>query len=844
MPPFPQRSRMPSRLRLAPLLALGGTSLLLCAHRPVLASSPAPLFNASFMRQAPGESVDAAQLALQSLADGEALAPGRYRVGITLNLDYLGERELDFMPGLGQQGLQACLSAELLREFGLREEALEQPLDESMPCQDLASLLPDASTELDPGKLQLAVSLPQFALRRSNANAVPAERWDAGINAAFLNYQVATQALNRREGSQASHDLLLNSGVNLGAWRLRTSQAFRDDGQGERNWTRSNTYLQHDLPDNHGNFTLGETFSQGEVFRSLPFKGVQVASDMGMLPDVMQSYAPIIRGVAQTRAKLEVLLNGYPIYTTFVAPGPYEIDDLGIGGGSGELEVVLTEADGQVRRFIQPYSSLANLLRPGVWRYSATLGRYNGAEHLDTPLLWQATLARGGSWGTLYGGVQGGDYYRAALLGMARDLGNLGAVSLDITQASADLGERLGQVQGQSYSARYGKTFSTGTNLRFAGYRYSSEGYRDYDEAVRERHAYSGYLGNRRSRLEASVYQSLGNHGSLSLTLSQDDYWGSNLQRRQYQLQYTTQYRNINFNLFASQSLASNSRQDRLFGLSMTLPLDWFNGASATFATQASNGRQSQRASLSGGALDNRFRYTASATRDAQQQTSGALSVGYQGARANIGAGYTQGNDYQSLSVNASGALLLHADGLTLASQLGETNALVEVPGTPGLGVQNAPGASTDSAGFLIAPHLRPYRNNPLHLETANLGPQVQIDNGSTQVVPRRGAVVKASFSARKVSRLILTLLQANGKPLPFGARVSDEQGQVLAVVGQAGQTLVATDDKPQLLRAQWGEKTCLVAIDPHSMREEQGYHLNTLQCPQPTTDSPRDLNP
>lgn len=270
------------------------------------------------------------------------------------------------------------------------------------------------------------------------------------------------------------------------------------------------------------------------------------------------------------------------------------------------------------------------------------------------------------------------------------------------------------------------------------------------------------------------------------------------------------------------------------------MPLDWFNGASATIGTQASNGRQSQRASLSGGALDNRLRYTASTTRDIQQQTSGALSVGYQGAWANVGAGYTQGNDYQSFSANASGAMVLHAGGLTIGSQLGETNALVEVPGTPGLGVQSTPGGRTDSAGYLIAPHLRPYRSNPLHLDTADLAPQVQIDNGSTQVVPRRGAIVKATFAARNVSRLILTLLQANGKPLPFGAQVSDEQGQVLAVVGQAGQALVATDDKPQPLHVQWGGQTCQLAIAPRSMREEQGYRLQTLQCPQSSTDSPR----
>jgi len=96
------------------------------------------------------------------------------------------------------------------------------------------------------------------------------------------------------------------------------------------------------------------------VFRSLPFKGVQLASDLGMLPDVLQSYAPVIRGVAQTRAKLEVLHNGYPIYSTYVAAGPYEIDDLGIGGGSGELEIVLTEADGQA--CISAWASLSTEL--------------------------------------------------------------------------------------------------------------------------------------------------------------------------------------------------------------------------------------------------------------------------------------------------------------------------------------------------------------------------------------------------------------------------------------------------------------------------------------------------
>lgn len=120
------------------------------------------------------------------------------------------------------------------------------------------------------------------------------------------------------------------------------------------------------MPGTHANLTLGETSTGGEVFRSLPIKGLVIATDMAMLPDVLQGYAPVIRGVANSRARLEVFNNGYPIYTTYVSAGPYLIDDLSIGGGSGELEVVLTEADGQVRRFTQPYSTLGNLMREGL----------------------------------------------------------------------------------------------------------------------------------------------------------------------------------------------------------------------------------------------------------------------------------------------------------------------------------------------------------------------------------------------------------------------------------------------------------------------------------------------
>ncbi|WP_457265964.1 fimbria/pilus outer membrane usher protein [Pseudomonas sp. P5_C3] len=830
---------VPARLRLAQLLFIGSSGALLLEIKPANAAQPIE-FQSGFMRQSPAHASDAGVAALRALTHAQDLGPGRYWVDIQVNLRYFGQREITFEPGPERDRLLPCLSPELLEELGVRLDSLADPTLLRSPCVDLFALIPGAEVDLDAGKLLLSISIPQIAMRRDVIGRVDPERWDYGINAAFVNYQVsAQQGTSRYGGRNTSDDLYLNSGINLGPWRLRSNQSMRQDEEGKRVWSRAYTYAQRDLPGTHANLTLGETFTGGDVFRSVPIKGALIHSDLGMLPDSAQGYAPIIRGVAQSRAKLEVLQNGYPIYSTYVSAGPYEIDDLSTVGGGGELEIVLTEADGQVRRFTQPYATLGNLLREGIWRYSGAVGRYNATGDLDEPLLWQGTLAMGTVWNsTLYGGLMASDFYRAGTLGIARDLGSIGAVALDVTRSDADIDTLDTQsVHGMSYALKYGKSFATKTNLRFAGYRYSTEGYRDFDEAVRQRSASSTFHGSRRSRLETSIYQHLWTGSALSLSLSQQDYWHSTYRQRQFQFTFSTQLKGVSYNLYASQSLSdnrSNRETDRLFGLSASLPLDFGHSSNATFDVQRNRDRYSQRASLGGSADDNRLNYSVSLSSDESRRQSTALSVGYQAPFGAVGAGMTQGQDYRSVSVNASGAVLLHADGLETGPYLGETNALIEVPGIAGVGVMNAAGTKTTRHGYALVPHMQPYRANQVVLKTDDLGPEVEIDNGSAQVVPRRGAVVKATFPARTVNRLIISGRTAKGQPLPFGAQVSNAEGTLMGIVGQAGQVMLSTGTDPQTLDVHWGEQAdpqCRLSIDPESMEQAQGYRLQELTC-------------
>ena len=788
-------------------------------------------FQASFLYLSPGQLRANAAHALHALSEQHELPPGRYPVQVLVNLSRAGVHELVFEPATADGQLQACLPPGLLAELGLRLDAIADPTALEGACLDLPSLVPGAQVAFDASQLQLAISIPQIALRRDLAGQVDPQRWENGIPAAFVSYQASMQQSDSRgRGNQNSQDLYLNSGINLAGWRLRSNQAWRRDDQGKQTYT----YAQHDLPGTWGNITLGETFTSSDVFRGVPVTGVRLASDFDMLPDGMRSYAPTLRGVAQTRAKLEVWQNGYPIYSTYVSPGPYAIDDLNVGA-TGELEVVLTEADGQVRRFIQPYASITNLLRPGVVRYSTTLGRYNPASSHQEPLLWQGTMAMGMVWNaTLYGGLMASEGYTAEAMGIALDLGAIGALSFDITHARSDLSPVEPRIaQGMSYSARYSKAFNSGTHLRFAGYRYSTQGYRDFDEWISQRSSDRLFLGSRRSRVEGSINQRVGDRSTLSLTLSQQDYWQRNDSQRQFQLNFSTSHNGISYSLYGSQSLTHNcAGSDREFGLSVSVPLEFGRSSSLSLDLQHSAHGTSQRAALHSQA--DRLSYNASVAASERQQQSAALSLAYQAPEATLGAGLSVADDYRSLSLNMSGAALLHADGIELGPYLGETIGLVHVPDIAEVGLQNHSASRTNAKGYALVPHLRPYRINQLVLDTNQLDPDVEIVNGTADVVPRRGAVIKSRFEARRANRVVLTLASKDQLPLPFGSQLHDADGNVLGMVGPAGRAMLSLPNGVQRLEARWGEAAdnrCLFELDPQAIAQEQGYRLQSLTC-------------
>ncbi len=841
-PPCPPRSLRPTLLALAIASAAGVA--------PAAAMDDLTEFDAAFLRPVGGG--DAPHLDLQAITRGAAVTPGTYLVALRVNQEYIDRRELR-IDEVGPGQLRPCLSAAFLTEVGVKLDGYGSDQTPLADCIDLAALIDGAHLDFDAAAMSVDLSVPQIAVRRNVNGYVDPRRWEDGVNAAMLNYQFAG-AHSARNGQQA--DMHLSGGFNLGAWQLRSAGSYsythgqrRQDDAGNplpgpddrRRWQRAYSYLQRDLPGTAGRLTVGETFTPGDVFDSMPLRGVQIASDTGMLADSMQGYAPIVRGIAESRARVEIRQNGYSLYSSYVAPGPFEINDLNAGGGRGELEVIITEADGRERRFTQPFASVANMLRQNVWRYSASFGEYNPADSGDSghalqrPRFGQVSLARGMAHDTtLYGGALGSGFYRAGTVGVGKSLGRLGALSVDATHAITDRRDG-GQDQGQSYRLQYGKGFTSGTNLRFAGYRYSTRAFRDFGEAVRQQDPQNDdFFSTKRSQLTASVAQRMGQYGSIYVNLNQRTFWNDSRTQREAQIGASTQHRGISYGLYLSRTMASDGRSDNSGTLTVSMPLGRA-GRSATYTgNRTQNGDLGHRVAMTGRAGDARqIDYGVAINRSDSGQTGASGNLGYRAPWAQVGASVDVSGGHASTAISASGSLLAHAGGVTFGHALGDTIGLVEVPGVHGVGLNTAPNARTNRNGFVVAPYLLPYRSNRLMLDTSALPSDIDVEHGIENVVPRRGAVVKVGFQVQRSVKALVDVRLPNGQFPPFGARVEDADGAQAGVVGQAGQILLALQDSG-LFNVKWGNSAgqqCHLPVNLDGSRHADGFRLVSATC-------------
>ncbi|MPV69573.1 fimbria/pilus outer membrane usher protein [Burkholderia sp. BE17] len=741
---------------------------------------------------------------LSRFEKGNFVAPGSYNVDIYVNETRVGRSTLQFRDDDKGDRAEPCFDRKAFLQIGvdlkkLSQEAAEK-VEQADQCWRIGEVIPDASSSFDFGDQRLDLSIPQASLSRNARGYVSPEFWDSGVTAGMLGYDANLYQFNAggAGGSQTQGYLGLRGGFNVGGWHFRHEGSYAWSSSGQSTYQNVATYVQRDLPKLRSQLTIGEAYTSGELFESTSFRGVRVASDDRMLPDSLRGYAPVVRGIAQSNAKVTIKQNGVTLLETPVAPGQFEINDLYATGYGGDLTVDVLEADGSVHSFNVPYAAVPLSLRPGVNRYSFVAGTVRDPMISGNPWFFQGTWQRGfTNLFTGYAGVTVAQGYVAAMAGGAFNT-PIGAIGADITQAMTTLPGQ-GRMSGSSVRVSYAKNLpATGTDVSLAAYRYSTGGYFGLNDAARTRSNAENSLSvdtvwRQRNRASLTLSQNLGEkRGQLYVTASAANYWNRAGSDVSYSAGYNNSFRNIGYSVQATRQRSLGGSISTLYYASVTIPLGKTRPVTLTSnLTHQSSGRTQVQTTLTGSlGVDNNFSYGVTTNQAAGGGTTASMGGGanamYRSPFTEMQASVTGGRGFSQAAVGARGAIVAHPGGVTLSQPLSETIGVIEAPDAKGTRVINTSGVRVDGRGYAVVPYLTPYSMNAIELDPKGTSTDVELQQTSQQIAPRAGSVVFMKFETVSGRAVLIRAPQKDGTPLPFGALVYDEERKEVGAVGQA----------------------------------------------------------
>ncbi|AQV98720.1 fimbrial assembly protein [Cupriavidus necator] len=796
-------------------------------------------FNDTFLQQPGGSRIDVSRF-----NKGNVALPGTYRAELYVNQAWLGRVEVTLRQvGEDSRNVQPCFDRAVLERMGVDLAKLSPEASARLDtgCVSLPDLIPDATASFDNGEQRLDVSVPQIAMSRSARGYVDPKYWDEGVTAARLQYNANVYHSDSSGMSTTQSYVGVNAGLNFGAWRFRhLGNLTHGEVEGTR-YQSVQTNLQRSLAPIRSQLIIGDAFTDGTMFDSFGFRGVQIASDDRMYPESQRGYAPTVHGIANSNARVQIRQNGNIIYETTVAPGAFEINDLYPTGYGGDLEVVVTEADGSVHTSRMPYAAAVNALRPGVARFSMTVGQYRNTSIQSRPLLMQGTVQYGiSNMVTGYGGFIAAQDYTAVMGGSALNT-DYGAFGADVTQAWTTL-QNASNRSGQSVRLSYSKLVApTNTNLTLAAYRYSSSGYlsmadamalRDLDQRGLGAGMYMG--GIQRGRLQMTINQALPQgYGSFYLSGSTQNYWNRSGSDTQFQAGYNNSYKRINYGVSVSRQFnVGSGRWDTRVMLNVGIPLGKGQHApySMTSLTHDSTGGTSLQESVTGTlGEDNAFTYGVNAgyTGGGNTRDSGTIgaNVGYVSPMATFTGSASTGRNYSQAGLGISGGIVAYAGGVAFTPTVGDTMAIIEARDAAGARLANGSGLRVDPWGHAVVPTLTPFSTNQIEIDPKGLPMSVELKTTQQNTAPTAGAIVKMKFETDNPGRA--AILRANGpdgKPLPFGAEVFDAQGQSMGTVAQGGRIIVRglKADAGQL-NVKWGNAAAEACKLDYALPKDEG---------------------
>ncbi len=771
------------------------------------------------------------------------IMPGSYSLNMKVNESNITDIEVSFYEHTehknkeGVSPVDVCIRAEQLPLIGLKEELLRDiTWWHDSQCADF-STLEGVTFRGDLSESSLYVTVPQAWLEYSDVNWLPPSRWEEGEPGVILDYNL-TGTLTDPKKSSNTTSVSGNgtAGVNLGAWR------FRGDYQGQYNRTSgshasrtidwSQIYAYRALPAITSKLLMGETYISSDIFDSWRFTGLSMATDERMLPPKLRGYAPEVKGIAKTNARVVISQKGRVLYQSNVAAGPFSVQELS-SAINGQLDVRVEEQDGSVQTFTVDTATIPYLTRPGQVRYKLAAGRPSNYDHsMIAPMFAAGEFSWGisNAW-SLYGGSILSEEYSALSLGIGRDLFFLGAISADITQSDAHIPD-IERYRGKSWRLSYSKHFDDfNSDITFAGYRFSERGYLSMAEYL-DIHAGNNSI-NQNKELYTITSSKSFTDSRLSAYLSYNrqtywdkkatDYYNFSLSR------YVDvgNWKDISVTLNATRNRYNEKWNDAVF-LSLSMP---FSNGTISYNGTYSNDRYTQTAGYYQ-RLDNGDSYrinagTRSGNGDSlKPQISGFYT--HRGDTVNMTANTTWVDDsYQSAGVSLQGGMTATPKGAALhpGGTAGGSRMMVSTDGISGVPINGK--IHTNNFGIGVITDVGNYYRTVTRVDINNLEDDVETSGSPVkESALTEGAIGFRSFSMLKGAKTMAVITTKDGRHPPFGASIVNARERELGIVGDSGNVWLAGINGGDALSVHWGgEAQCEITL-PKIINTDQSLLL------------------
>jgi outer membrane usher protein len=600
----------------------------------------------------------------------------------------------------------------------------------------------------------------------------------------------------------------------------------REFGHGKRYGNRRDPYMRYDTYWRYNDQQNMLAYQAGDFIsgslnwsNSVRMGGLRISRNFSVRPDLVTYPLLNFTGDAAVPSAVDLFINGAKASSAELQPGPFTLSNVPYINGAGEATVVTTDALGRQVVTSLPFYVSNTLLAQGLSDFDLSLGKLRndyGMRNFSYDKAAASGIYRYGLTNHLTVSAHGESAGGLRLAGAGADVavGVYGTLSMAASHSDAHRGKGQQYVAGYSY---YGRMFG------FALQRVQRTGaYQDLSSLN------SNYRLARRSDQATGTLslERFGTVGAGYFDIHADD--GSR-----------TRLMNLSYNraLWGTSSVYVSVNKE-LGGRDYSALMQFIIPLGRGDMVSVGVSRDTQR----------RYSERAMWSRSVPSDGGVGWNLGYSGGSQHYqqadltwrtqsmqlqGGMYGERNRYTRWA-DLSGSLIAMDQAVFASNQVNDAFVLVSTKGYSNVPVryENQLMGTTDDQGHLLVPWVASYYPAKFAIDTLQLPANVRADETERHIAVSQGSGLLLDFGLRTSVSATVTLVDAEGQPLPLGSRASESHSRARSVVGWDGQAFfegLQRDNRLQVVTPDGRQCAAAFTLDTHLAQIAQ---VGPLICP------------